>query len=164
MGRTIELGRGYTAVVDNKDYARVVAAGPWSALVPPSRNTVYAKRNRRKDDPITQTYLHRFILGLTDPQVLADHWDGDGLNNRRKNLRTANHSQSQCNRGTQKNNTSGFSGVSWREDARKYEAYIKIGRKRKHLGLFVVAEDAADAVAEAREALHKEFSVDRRKQ
>lgn len=35
--------------------------------------------------------MHRFILGLTDPLIEADHRDNDGLNNRRMNLRECSH-------------------------------------------------------------------------
>lgn len=35
--------------------------------------------------------MHRMILGLTDPDIEADHRDNDGLNNQRENLRPCSH-------------------------------------------------------------------------
>ena len=35
--------------------------------------------------------MHRLILGLTDPEIEADHRDNDGLNNQRYNLRRCTH-------------------------------------------------------------------------
>ena len=44
-----------------------------------------------------------------------------------------------------KTNTSGVKGVSFSKKHQKYEAYITIKRKRKHLGLFTNIEDARKA-------------------
>jgi hypothetical protein len=101
--------------------------------------------------------LHRFILRLTNPKVLGDHKDGDGLNNLRSNLRKATPSQSQCNRGKQSNNSTGVSGVSWHKKAGKFEAHVKLHGKKKYLGLFISLKDAARAVINAKKTLYKSF-------
>jgi hypothetical protein len=41
----IQLTRGYAAIVDDADYERVVAAGPWHAVVVKKTGIVYAKHN-----------------------------------------------------------------------------------------------------------------------
>ncbi len=158
MARVIKLNLGYTTTVSDKDYARVVASGPWFAHVDRKKKTVYAERNARKaDGPHTALKLHRLILGLTDPKIIGDHRDGNGLNNCRRNLRRATASQSQCNRGRQSNNTSGVVGVSWNTHARKFEAHVKLEGKKAYLGLFSKLEDAATAVCKARNKKHKTF-------
>ncbi len=44
-----------------------------------------------------------------------------------------------------KNNTSGYKGVSWREERGKYRAYIKFRRKNIHLGNYDTLEAAVEA-------------------
>jgi hypothetical protein len=154
----IKLSRGYTARVSREDYVRVVDAGPWFAHVDSKKKTVYAERNvQRADGSWTMQKLHRFLLGLTDPKVLGDHKDGDGLNNLRSNLREANPMQSQRNRGMQSNNSTGVSGVSWNTHAAKYEVHVKLNGKKKHLGLFSPLEDAEAAIIGAKKLLYGEF-------
>src|ERR1017187_2014879 len=55
--RHLKLTQGYYALVDDEDYERVVAAGPWHAGVRPK--TVYAVHTRLDQGKL---YLHRFIL------------------------------------------------------------------------------------------------------
>lgn len=154
----VNLSRGYVTRVSRKDYRRVIAAGPWFAHVPLNRKTVYAVHNFTNANGVySQQQMHRFILRLTDPKVLGDHKDGDGLNNLRSNLRKATPSQSQCNRAKQSNNSTGFSGVSWNKHAEKFEAHVKLHGKKTHLGLFASEKDAAHAVLVAKKKLYKNF-------
>ena len=69
-----------------------------------------------------------------------DHIDLNPLNNCRNNLRIATSSQNKMNRLAPVNNTSGFKGVSWSKNAKKWAAYINIDGKRHYLGLFITAE------------------------
>ena len=87
----------------------------------------------------------------------VDHIDGDGLNNRRGNLRLATAGQNQHNKGLQRNNTSGFKGVRWRSDKGKWVARIDKDGKRRHLGYFDTVEGAHSAYVAASMAIHGEF-------
>lgn len=42
--------------------------------------------------------MHRLILGLTDPKMCGDHKNGDGLDNRRRNLRVATQAQNNAHK------------------------------------------------------------------
>lgn len=153
--KRIKLNRGF-ALVSNSDYLRVLKSGTWYAWK--SKKTTYVRRNLRKrqSGPI---FLHRFVLNVNDPAVLVDHKNGNGLHCWRGNLRTVTPSQSQMNRGIQSNNSSGISGVSWNKHARKYEAHVKMNRKKKHIGLFSTLSAAGKAVQAARK---KHYGVFRR--
>ena len=56
--------------------------------------------------------MHRYILNLKKGDMI-DHINGNGLDNRRSNLRICTHTQNQANRRLSKNNTSGYKGVWW---------------------------------------------------
>ena len=104
--------------------------------------------------------LHRIIFlmhrGYLPEEI--DHIDGNGLNNDIENLRAATRSQNCRNKGAQKNNTSGFKGVSWQKRDKKWQAQIKLDGKAHHLGRFDTLEAAHEAYKAAATKLHKEFA------
>jgi hypothetical protein len=142
----IQLTRGYAAIVDDADYNRVMAAGPWQTVIKKSTGMVYALRTVPKLDgkPTTQR-LHRFILGLTDPKVQVDHRNRYGLDNQRSNLRVATSAQNGANRSKQRGTSSRFKGVHWNKTQRQWTAYLYVNRKKVYLGIFADELSAARA-------------------
>jgi hypothetical protein len=65
------------------------------------------------------------------------------------NLREATRLENGRNLRRKRNNTSGYIGVSWSKVAGKWHAYIKVSRKRIHLGLFTDILEAARAYDDA---------------
>jgi hypothetical protein len=76
------------------------------------------------------------------PKLDIDHIDGNGINNKWNNLREVTRSQNCRNIKLASNNTSGFIGVRWNEENKKWRALIGIDRKSKHLGYFDNLEEA----------------------
>lgn len=153
---TILLSQGMVAVVDDADY-ELVSAHKWCAKK--IDNLYYAKTNIRLENGKQKgLYMHRLILGLTDPKIITDHIDGDGLNNQRKNIRECTRSKNQCNRRKFKNNKSGFKGVSWSKQAQKWIAEIRFEGKKKYLGCYTTPEDGHAAYCKAAAELHGEFA------
>lgn len=75
----------------------------------------------------THIYAHHIIWFIHHgrwPSPMIDHIDGDGLNNRLSNLKECVSKDNQKNTKKYKSNTSGVTGVSWRQDALSYTAYI----------------------------------------
>lgn len=93
----------------------------------------------------------------TWPKDQTDHIDGDKLNNAIANLREATHSENQANRGRQKNNSSGFKGVSWSQFRKKWAAAICVKGCTLSLGFFSCPAEAHRAYVEASRRLHGEF-------
>ncbi len=77
-------------------------------------------------------YLHRFLLNVYNDDII-DHINKNPLDNRRNNLRIADLSLNRINSKTNSNNTSGFRGVLYRKDSKKWEANIRINGKKIYL-------------------------------
>lgn len=151
--REIKLNHGKVTLVDDEDYERVSAL-KWFARYWDGRWYVY--RCVWRDGRSRTVHLHRFILNPPD-DVEVDHRFGDGLDNRRANLRTATRSQNACNRPKHSNNTSGFKGVV-RLPSGRWAAQIGVRRQHFHLGVFTSAEEAARAYDQKATELHGEFA------
>jgi hypothetical protein len=92
------------------------------------------------------------------PPLGIDHINGNPSDNRICNLRLATDEQNGRNRGKNKNNITGFKGVSWHKQVGKFAAQIHHKRRKIHLGLFTTAEAAHAAYCEAAAKYHGEFS------
>lgn len=149
-------------LVDEDDYERTVKH-PWGVLKCISSDVLYVKC--RGIDPLRpRKYfaLHRFILGIDDPKVFVDHKNGNGLDNRKDNLRISTNRDNCRNRGKQKNNTSGFKGVYLIKSSSTYRCsfYIREGLKRKHIcsKTYKSPEEAARKYNELARQYHGEFA------
>lgn len=146
----IALTKGKSTIVDAQDYDLVMAAGTWSAQINPK--TIYAYRYGDR-----KVYLHRFLMAAP-MGIQVDHINGNGLDNRRANLRLASASQNQANVTPPANNTSGFKGV-WRPKGRRlWVATIYQDRRKLTLGSFEDPADAARAYDAAARELFGEFA------
>lgn len=156
----VELTRGYNAVIDAAD-APLVAQFSWRTKVVRRRDgseRVYARTDTPGvDGKRSHPNLHRVILRLTPAHpVEVDHADGNGLNNRRSNLRVATHVQNSTNRGANSNNRLGVKGVSpWHG---KYQAKIQVNRRQLHLGVFPTIQEACAAYNAAALKYHGAFA------
>lgn len=73
-------------------------------------------------------------INATPKGFVTDHISGDTLDNRGSNLRIATKTTNGQNSKINCDNTSGFSGVSFRKDTRKWVAKITVNRKVIWLG------------------------------
>src|SRR5271170_3293910 len=94
--RLIPLTQGKYTVVDADDF-ETLSKHRWFAVWDKESKTFYAHTNiPRQGGGYTLISMHRMLLGREAP--IVDHWDHDGLNNRRRNLRNVSHVQSCQNR------------------------------------------------------------------
>jgi hypothetical protein len=102
--------------------------------------------------------MHREIMKPPE-NLLVDHRNCDGLDNRRQNLRLATPSQNMCNRRKTTSKTSSrFVGVCFDKGTGRWLAYIVTEGKTKWLGRFDNEIDAAKARDIAAIKYHKEFA------
>jgi hypothetical protein len=150
----VPLTQGYEAIIDVEDVP-LVEGYNWRAMT--TGRSMYAARSgprAGKERPLIM--MHRVIAG--DPEgLLVDHKDGNGMNNRRLNLRSASNTQNQHNAKISKVNTSGSKGVHWRADIGKWAARIRVNGNRKTLGFFSDIQSAAAAYEAASKQFHGEF-------
>lgn len=150
----VPLTKGLYATVDAAD-ADLVGAFNWCAQVGPS-NT-YAVRNYKNDrGGLTMVLMHRLILGVEAGFV--DHRDGNGLDNRRSNIRPATIGENARNARIRSDNTSGYKGVSFHKVTGRWSATIAINGKSKHLGLFGTPEEAHAVYCVAAKEMHGDFA------
>lgn len=152
--RTIPLSRGYEAIVDDEDYERL-SQYRWHAFVRVfgDREYVLARRSAGNRTPL----MHREILNAPDG-VEVDHRNGNGLDNRRKNLRLCTRSQNMANTP---NKTRGlYRGVRKNTNGYRWTAKIGISGRQIVLGsAFETPELAAAAYNAAALREFGEFAV-----
>lgn len=155
MTREIPLTQGAVTLVDDEDFERFAPLG-WYAAV--SGALAYAVRHERAANAASRRLirLHRLIIGAPDGTVV-DHVDGNGLNNRRCNLRLATAGQNASN-SIHRGNKHGFRGLVMRNRPTPYVAKINVGCRRITIGCFKTAEDAARAYDDAARRMHGEFA------
>lgn len=104
------------------------------------------------------TKMHRYILGIKNPNIIIDHINGNPLDNRRSNLRICTVTQNARNCALNKNNTSGATGVQLIKKSGRYRAVITVNRKEIRLGHFKTFDAALKARQEAEKKYFGEFA------
>lgn len=104
------------------------------------------------------TYLHHLVNGRPPLGLQTDHRNGNGLDNRKQNLRFATKSQNGANAGKYSNNLSGFKGVSRCSDREKWRAQITSNGRVFNLGHFDSPIEAAKVYDKAAKKFHGEFA------
>lgn len=131
----VGLTKGYVTMVSPED-KEVLASCSWYAEI--NRRTVYARSDASK----THRLLHRAILSPSRGEMV-DHKDGNGVDNRRGNIRPASTAQNSINRKVTKRSRSGYIGVF--ETPSSWAAQINKESGCWHLGNFDTPEEAAIA-------------------
>ena len=134
----IPLTQGRHAIIDNEDLP-LVAAYKWHACK--YGHVWYAEGHTPRPNRKT-IRMHRIVIGAKKGQAV-DHKNGNGLDNRRTNLRI-------CTRSEQSLNcrTDGFRGVGLltdRKRSKKWYARVRVNGKSVWLGTYNTPEGAAEA-------------------
>jgi hypothetical protein len=116
---------------DQED-AELVTAHRWH--IKRCRRTSYVARSTTENGKRRCIYLHREIMRPPDGMEI-DHINGDGLDNRRPNLRVVSHAVNLAN-NRQAAGRSGYRGVWKAHNSTRWAAVIKRNGKRHVLGTF----------------------------
>ena len=134
--KQIPLTQGQIALVDDEDYERV-SKYKWQAGWRPNICSWYAVADGT-------LYLHRFIMDAKADEQIG--FFGSTLDCQKENLIVyggANGLQ------VTPNNTSGYKGVTWNKEAKKWRAQVWLNGKSIHLGTYTTAEEAYAAYCRA---------------
>jgi len=158
--RSILLTQGKVAWVDQADYA-ALALSKWHADHRESRDVTYARRYCRGSGRSGRRAerMHRIVVGLLPGDLrVVDHINGDGLDNRRSNLRVCSVRQNAHNLRA-RCGTSLFKGVSSHKASGLWRVQIRAGGNvSRCVGYFHEEEEAARAYDAAAMEAFGEFS------
>jgi hypothetical protein len=146
--KEIKLPHGMSTIVDDEDYKNL---NQYNWHISKSRNTSYAIRASFNKGKRSTERIHRVVMGITDTSKIVDHINGNGLDNRKENLRICNSKQNRYNSIKSKNTSSIYKGVT--KDTRtkniKWLAQICLNYKNINLGRFKEEKEAAIAYDKA---------------
>jgi hypothetical protein len=147
--KIIKLTQGYEALVDDEDYFEL-SKHFWSVAIMRWGDKRHISARKKIRVPYG-TYVHKSIgmhvfLMNPPPGLEVDHIDGNPLNNQRHNLRCVTKSRNMSNRLCKYPH--GYPGVRLKRKKTWWSAIVIEGR-RKRLGSFSSAEDAAVAYRKA---------------
>jgi len=142
--RTITLSSGDTVFYDADDQHKI-DAHTWRLEHKTSKKYVVCTTHTKMINGKRKTrhlYLHRVIMNLDKSSLRVDHINGNGLDNRKANLRLATQAQN-CQNCIGRKGTSRYKGVSFDKSTGKWVAQIQVNKRKQHLGSFVDEIDAA---------------------
>jgi hypothetical protein len=145
----IPLTQNQIALIDDEDLD-LVKNYKWCAW---KHKQTYYSHAATKNGKIS---LHRLIIGAKTGQ-LVDHINGNGLDNRKSNLRIVDSFGNARNRRPRVL-TSQYKGVCWHKRRNKWQASIYCDKQNIHLGTFSNEIEAAKAYDQAAVKYFGEFA------
>jgi len=142
--------KGYNVIIDKEDYKKI---NQFNWTPSNQRGRVYFSMwiNSKR------VSMHRFLLNAKKGTEI-DHKNNNTFDNRKCNLRLCTRTQNRCNSRKQKNNTTGYKGVSYHKTTKKYRAQINNNKKRIHLGYFDDPKKAHEKYCHAAIKYYGEFA------
>lgn len=156
--KKIKLTRGKYAIVDDEDYEELVKH-KWYAVMGKSGN-FYAKRDYRIKERVNvkSCLMHRHIAKCPR-NMSVDHANGDGLDNRKSNLRVCTVQENNWNMRVQtKNKHSKYKGVTFCSYTKKFKAYYSMNDRQIYIGRFEDERSAGLAYNNAVKIAFGEFA------
>jgi hypothetical protein len=156
MAKEIQLTQGKVAIVDDEDFDYL---NQFKWLARKSRNNNYYAGRYFYIKKCHRIYIsmHTDIV-KPNKNLMIDHVNNNGLDNRKINLRLCTNAENMRNRPLYKNNSSGFKGVNWNIKSKKWYAYIRNNKIMYNLGTFTDPKLAARAYNDAALKYHGEFA------
>ena len=132
------------ALVDIEDISKVKDY-KWCVNNSKYKNVMYVGHTYKKNGKTKTIRLHRLITDCPE-DLVVDHINHNGLDNRKCNLKICTIAENGQNRRLAKNNTSGINGVSWNSEEKKWRASVIKYKKQVFCKLFSNKQDAVDAI------------------
>jgi len=152
--KKIQLTRGYEALVDDV-YFDWLSQWKWRVTFS-SSGKPYAITDMRDVNGRKHCFGMHSLVIFGGNEV--DHKNGDGLDNRRENLRDCTHNQNMKNKCLLRYNTSGTAGVSWIASIKKWKVQLQVDGVYKYLGIYESKQEAIQVRLLASKREFGEFS------
>lgn len=150
----IVIAKGLIALVDDENYDII---NKWKWRPKFHGKNIYAYRIVTINKVRIKLYMHRVILGLTNPKIVTDHIDHNGLNNQISNLRVCSQSNNSKNRRVEDGRAVKYKGVTTAYK-NNFQSRITVDKKVIWLGYFKNEIDAAIAYNNAAKKHHGEYA------
>lgn len=155
----IPLTQGKFAQFSDADAATILQHKWWAVFLGAGWYAATKIQGRR-------VLMHRLLMGLqVGDKTIVDHINGDGLDNRKENIRLANHTLNMRNRKRNSNNTTGKSGIHFRASHGPSGAWVAVAMRdgkfvTKSFGCHRRGADEARRLAEEwRNAHEAEYGI-----
>jgi len=135
-------------MIDLNDFDLVNSnKGTWGAYYSKGIKSFYCVGDIKINNKQKRTSMHRLVMNIVESELQVDHIYHNTLDNRKSQLRIVTQQENNWN-------LKDIKSYRFRKDCNKWISYIKINRKRKHLGYFDNEEDAKQAYLDAKEIYH----------
>lgn len=152
--KRIRLSQNKIAKIDDADFS-LISVHNWHAVE--DHGNFYAYTNVKIDGKRTIRQMHRLIMAAPKG-IQVDHINGDGLDNRRSNLRLCTQTQNARNCRVRAVSKSKFKGILWVTKRGKWRARISAANKRLYSGYFDTEIAAAKRYDEMARKHHGDFA------
>ena len=151
----VKLSNGHDTLIDWEDRG-LMDWFTWHAAR--DHGNIYVRAGTKKAGLNTLINLHRLIM-CAGNGMQVDHINGNGLDNRKCNLRICTHAQNQRNQSVRQGNySSKYKGVHYCKTEKVWRAAIRVNGVRIHLGQYKTELEAARVYDKAAITHHKEFA------
>ena len=107
----------------------------------------------------TKMLLHRLVMRISKDGHEVDHINRNKLDNRKSNLRLVDRTRNLVNSGLRRNNTTGFKGVCWSKNAKKYFVQLSKHNKKVYTGYFIDKVEAAKKYDQKAKEFYGDYAV-----
>lgn len=124
-------------LIDKEDLEKIIK---YRWYITKHENTFYARTQKKEGNKYKGLYMHRLIKECPEIKVI-DHRNGNGLDNRKCNLKICTQKENSKNQKLSNNNTSGYRNIFWNKINNTWDVQIK----HRRLGQFKSKNEAVKA-------------------
>ena len=154
--RRIKLTKGYHVMVDVEDFERLNIS-KWHVSGNHGKYYAVNSRMQRMHRLLMKDELRKYAGKC---KMFVDHINGNGLDNRKANLRVVTPTQNSWNSKNGMNRgKSKYKGVEWHKHSKRWVAVLSMHGKKIHVGTFTDDKEAARAYDRAAKKYRGKYAV-----